>query len=89
MDWVKNDAKSRQDAIEDALHKAFSDFIEKREVEVIVFSSMTAFDLAKAIISYSLILKPLWVACNIAPRAIERDLSIKNVDNSCLRLSND
>jgi len=39
MDWVKDDADSRQEAIEDALRKAFFNFIEKREAEVIVFSS--------------------------------------------------
>lgn len=89
MDWVKDDADSRQEAIEDALRKAFSNFIEKREVEVIVFSSMTALDLAKAIINHPLILKPLLAACNIAARAIERDLSIKNVDTYNPRLSDD
>ncbi len=89
MGWVKADADSRQEAIEDALRKVFSSFIEKREVEVIVFSGMDAFDLAKAIISRPLILKPLLAACNIAARAIERDLSIKNVDTYSPRLSDD
>jgi len=87
MSWVKEDADSRQEAIENALHKAFSNFIEKREVEVIVFSGMTAFDLADAIINYPLILKPLIAACNIAARAIERDLSIRNVDTYNPRLN--
>ncbi len=89
IEWVKDDADSRQEAVEDALQKAFSKFVEKREVEVIVFSSMTAFDLAKAIIDYPLILKPLLAACNIAARAIERDLDIKNVDTYDPRLSED
>ncbi len=89
MEWVKDIADSRQKTIEDALHRAFPNFIEKREVEVVVFSSMTAYDLAKAIISYPLILKPLLAACNIAARAIERDLSIKNVDTYSPRLSED
>jgi hypothetical protein len=89
IEWVKDDADSRQEAVEDALQKAFSKFVEKREVEVIVFSSMTAFDLAKAIIGYPLILKPLLAACNIAARAIERDLDIKNVDTYDPRLSED
>jgi len=89
MEWVKDDADSRQEAIEDALRKAFPNFIENREVEVIVFSSMSAFDLAKAIIKHPLILKPLLAACNIAARAIERDLSIKNVDTYSPRLTGD
>ena len=89
MDWVKDDANSRQETIENTLRKAFSNFIEKREVEVIAFSSMTALDLAEAIIDHPLILKPLLAACNIAARAIERDLSIKNVDTYSPRLSDD
>lgn len=89
MEWVKDDADSRQKSIEKALHEAFFNFIEKREVEVIVFSSMSAFDLAKAIVSRPLILKPLLAACNIAARAIERDLSIKNVDTYSPRLNED
>ena len=89
MDWVRDDADSRKAVIEKALREAFSDFIETREVEVIVFSSMSAFDLAKAIIKYPLILKPLLAACNIAARAIERDLSIKNLDTYSPRLNQD
>lgn len=89
MEWVRDDANSRQKNIETTLRKAFSKFIEKREVEVIVFSSMTAFDLAKAIINHPPILKPLLAACNIAARAIERDLSIKNVNTYSPRLTTD
>lgn len=89
MAWVKEDADARLLIIETALRKAFSVFIEKREVEVIVFSNMSAFDLANAIVSQPLILKPLLAACNIAARAIERDLSIKNVDTYAPRLNED
>ena len=89
MDWVTDDAKIRKGNIEDVLREAFSNFIETREVEVIVFSSINALDLAKAIIDYPLTLKPLLAVCNIAARAIERDLSIKNVDTYNPRLSND
>lgn len=84
---VKKDAESRKKSVENALHDAFSAFLEKREVEAIVFSSMTAFDLAKAILNHPIILKPLLAACNIAARAIERDLSIKNVDTYSPRLN--
>jgi len=76
-------------SVETALHEAFSRFIEKRQVEVIVFSGMSAFELAEAIIRYPLILKSLLAVCNIAGRAIERDLSIKNVDTYNPRLSED
>jgi hypothetical protein len=50
---------------------------------------MTAYDLARAIINQPLILKPLLAACNIAARAIERDLAIKNVNTYKPRLSID
>jgi len=78
--WVKEDANIRQETIERALRDAFLDFIEKHEVEVIVFSNMSVFDLADAIIAQPKILKPLLATCNIAARAIERDLSIKNLN---------
>jgi len=80
MRWVEDDAASRQQTIENALSKAFSQFIEKGEVKVIVFSSMSALDLAKAIRAHPIVLKPLLAACNIAARAVERDLSIKNLN---------
>jgi hypothetical protein len=89
MQWVKEKADSRQEVVEKALREAFYNYTEKREVEVIVFSSITALDLAKAIITHPLILKPLLAASNIAARAIERDLSIKNVDTYGPRLSAD
>jgi len=89
MEWVKEGSKARQKAVEKALHQAFANFIEKREVEVIVFSSMSAHDLAEAIVAQPLILKPLLACCNIAARAIERDLSIKNLDTYSTRLNKD
>lgn len=78
--WVLEDAKKRQIDIENGLKKAFSSFIEIRSVEVILFSNVSALDLADIIIDYPLLLKPLIVVCNIAARSIERDLQIKNVD---------
>lgn len=89
MAWVREDADKRLQTIETALREAFSGFIETREVEVIVFSGMTAFQLAEAIAGHPLILKPLLAACNIAARAIERDLSIKNVNTYRPRINED
>ena len=87
--WVKDDADSRQQNMEDALRAVFSDFLEKSEVDVIVFSSMTALDLAEAIIACPIVLKPLLAVCSIGARALERDLSIKNVDTYSPNLSDD
>ncbi len=89
IDWVKGSADKRQETIESALREAFCDFIEVQEVEVVAFSNMTAFDLAKSISTYPMILKPLLTACNIAARAIERDLSIKNLDTYTPRINKD
>ena len=89
MEWAKESADTRQKAIESGLRKAFSHFIERRETEVVVFSSMSAFDLAKAILAQPLILKPLLACCNIAARSIERDLDIKNLDTYLPRIHDD
>ena len=89
MGWVKEDADGRQQVVQVALREAFSKFIEARKVEVIVFSSMSAMDLAEAITRHPVILKPLVACCNIAARAIERDLGIKNLNTYLPRLSED
>lgn len=86
MSWVKKDAATRQHEVFSALRSAFSGFIELREVEIINFSTMTAVDLARAIVRFPLILKPILAACNVAGRAIERDLDIRNVDTYRPRL---
>lgn len=86
---VEAGANERQEAIEKALREAFSQHIEKREVEVIIFSGMTGSDLSEAIFSKPEVLKPLFASCNIAARAIERDLGIKNLDTYAPRLTRD
>lgn len=78
--WVSEAAEARQTMIEEALRVAFASFVETRQVDVIVFSNVGAVDLANAILNYPYVLKPLLAVCNIAARAIERDLQIKNVD---------
>lgn len=89
MGRAKESADSRQEAIVVALREAFLNFIEKRQVEIIIFSRMSAFDLAKAISYNPVILKPLLACCNIAARAIERDLDIKNLDTYSPRINKD
>lgn len=89
MGLVREDADERHEAIEYALRTAFSNFIETRQVEVIVFSQMSALDLANSILAAPVILKSLLACCNIAGRAIERDLDIRNVNTYSPRLSED
>ena len=83
---VKTSADERRQAVEQALRLAFSRFIERREVEVVVFNSMSAEELATAIVRQPAILKPLLAACNLAARAIERDLGLRNLDTYSPRL---
>jgi hypothetical protein len=89
MSRVKEEADLRQGEVEAALRDAFSTFIERREVEVVVFAGMSALDLAKAILGHPIILKALLASCNIAGRAIERDLEIKNLDTYSPHITQD
>ena len=77
---VNESAIKRKKEIETALRNAFSRFIEKRQVEVVIFSAMTVQELSKAISTFPLILKPVFAACNIGARAVERDLGLKGLD---------
>jgi hypothetical protein len=87
MNWVAEEAQSRQEQVESALRQAFLDFIERREVEVVLFQRVSAHELAEAFISHPIILKPILAACNVAARAIERDLSVKNLNTYEPRLT--
>lgn len=80
-------ATKRQRDIETALRTAFAPFIELREVETIVFAKASIPDLASAIEASPSVLKPLLAACNLAARAVERDLQIANLDTYNPRLS--
>lgn len=86
MGWVKSDSDARAVEVRAKLIRAFARFVELREVEVINFSAMTALDLAAAIHDEPSILKPLMACCNIAGRAIERDLDIRGLDTYVPRL---
>jgi len=84
---VAEAAQARQVEVEQALREAFRAFIDVEQVEVITFSDMSVMDLASAVLKHSIILKPLLAACNVAARAIERDIGIRNLDTYAPRLS--
>lgn len=73
---VDEEVRSRRREVETALKRAFAGFLETRSVDVIIFSSVGVMDLADALRSHPIILKPLLTVCNVAGRAIERDLQI-------------
>jgi len=87
MSWVNERAEERQAAVEEALRRAFAPFVESRTVDVIVFANVGVMDLARAIMCYPSVLKALAATCNIAARAIERDLQIRNVDTYAPKLT--
>lgn len=87
MGWVKTDADARAAEVRAMLIRAFARFVVLREIEVINFSAMTALDLAAVVQAEPRILKPLMACCNVAGRAIERDLDIRGLDTYAPRLS--
>jgi hypothetical protein len=89
FNWVKKDAQERLASITTSLRKAFENVIHKEELEIIMFSDVTVKELASRIIKYPMILKPLLLASNIAARAIERDLGIRNLDTYDTQMSRD
>lgn len=86
---VSGVADERAQQIADALTKAFSKYIKQEEVDVIFFKDLTALELAEAIQNHPIILKPLLAACNIAGRAVERDLAINGLDTYKPRINKD
>ncbi|GMU81192.1 MAG: hypothetical protein AMXMBFR47_10630 [Planctomycetota bacterium] len=86
MGWVKADSDARAIEVRATLVRAFAKFVEVREIEIINFSAMTALDLAAAIRAEPSILKPLMACCNVAGRAVERDLDIRGLDTYVPRL---
>lgn len=87
MGWVKTDADARASVVRETLIRAFAKFVEIRSVEIINFSAMTALDLAAAIQNEPSILKPLMTCCNVAGRAVERDLDIRGLDTYSPRIT--
>jgi len=84
---VQAEAETRCAELAKELKEAFQNFIKLETVEVVFFADMTAADLAIAFLKHPGVLKPVLTVCNIAARAIERDLGIRNVDTYKPRLN--
>jgi hypothetical protein len=80
MAEVKDAADDRQGKVEAKLAEGFAHFLRKQQLPVISFNDMTAEDLGRLFEQYPLIVKAVLFACNVAARAVERDLGIKNFD---------
>ena len=85
--WIKETTLGRVNIVTLSLREAFKEQIRQQEVDVIVFSDVTVQQLASKIMKYPIILKPLLIATNIAARAIERDLGIKNLNTYNARMT--
>src|ERR1041385_6056241 len=83
---IQEDVTARHLNVEEGLRKAFAAFIEIREVEVVVFSGMSVYELRDAIRAQPIILKALLACCNVAGRALARDLGM-TVDTYSPRMS--
>lgn len=87
MAVVAGQATTRVTAVVAALRAAFASAIRVEELEVIEFQSLSVMALGAAIAQYPVVLKPLLIACNVAARAIERDLDLRNIDTYGVRLA--
>jgi hypothetical protein len=70
-------ANTRTKAVDAALRDALKRVIRRQQCDFIHFSKLSAAELANAIHLRPEILKPLLVTCNVAGRAIARDLKLK------------
>jgi len=87
MEMVKESATKRAEKIGGALQAAFQQRLREERVLTVHLADIDVHELTDAIIQHPAILKPLVIAANVAARAIERDLGIKNVDTYNPRLT--
>ncbi len=66
----------RQNALD-----AFQDFLTEERCVVINFRDMNATVLGRILANYPVLAKPLMILCNVAERAIERDLGLKGLNS--------
>ena len=84
---VEAAASERAAALTLAATEAFSGFLERREVDIIRFERLTAEDLGVILQRYPSMLKPLLTICNLAGRAVERDLGLRGLNTYKPKLS--
>lgn len=80
QEMVTKSVEERTATVTFELKEAFASFVREELVQVIYLSDVTVFDLASILQKHPAVLKPLAIAANIAARAIERDLGIRNID---------
>lgn len=78
--WVEGSVPARRAVVESELRAAFKGYIEMRETEFVLLGRVSAKELAEVIKRHPTVLKPLLAVCNIAGRALARDLGISNLN---------
>ena len=89
LKWVEKAADGRVSEVSSALRDAFAEHIEQRTTDVILFADIGPKELAEALVTRPLVLKPLLLVCNLAARAVERDLDLRNLNTYKPRLDRD
>lgn len=91
-DYLKRaapEADKRAGVIRKQAAEAFKDHIRKEQCLVIHFADVNATELGRILAKYPLLAKPLMILCNIAERAIERDLGLKGLNSYRPRFRSD
>ena len=77
LSWVTDDLRVRRELVSAAIRSAFADYLEVHSTEWVVFGRITADRLAQIFVSYPVLVKPILALCNIANRAVKRDLGFE------------
>jgi len=82
-------ADERAKLIRERAAEAFKDYIREERCSVIHFADINATELGRILAKYPVLAKPLMILCNVAERAIERDLGLKGLNSYSPRFQRD
>jgi hypothetical protein len=82
-------AESRMVVIRENALAAFKDHLTEERCQVINFRDLNATELGRILAKYPVLAKPLMILCNVAERAIERDLGLKGLNSYSPRFQRD
>lgn len=77
LSWVRDDAEARHITVAREIKNAFNGHYRIQSTEWIQFDQISAESLAKIFLDHPTLVKPITAICNIAGRAIHRDLKFK------------
>ncbi len=92
MDYVRRagpEADQRSEQVRNVARVAFRDDLREEKRLVILFSEINATQLGQILAKFPILAKPLMILCNVAERALERDLGLKNMNSYAPRFTGD